>query len=258
MFLRARDAARGLVPYDERELLDISASLPEALERLRQFRTEGRVLDGDLSNMPQGYTMIGRRRMDNVRFCVESALHDGIPGDFIECGVWKGGACIFMRGILKAYGVTDRKVWVADSFCGLPPPHPQTDEGLDLSCNRFPQLAVSLASVQSFFDRFKLLDDQVRFLPGWFAETLPAADIGRIAVLRLDGDLYSSTMDILNNLYDKVSLGGFVIVDDYGILPQCARAVNGFRAERGITAPIEPIDCTGVFWRKAFSPQSMR
>ncbi len=251
-FLRARDAARGRVPYDERELLDVATSMPQKLALLQEFRTEGRLLDGDLSNMPQGYTMIGRRRMDNLRFCIESVLHDAIPGDLIECGVWKGGACIFMRGILKAHGVTDRTVWVADSFRGLPDPAPQTDDDLDLSGDRFPQLAIPLASVQKNFERFGLLDDQVRFLPGWFSETLPSAPLERIAVLRLDGDLYSSTMDILTNVYDKVSPGGFLIVDDYGVLPQCARAVDEFRAVRGITTPIERVDCTGVFWRKEF------
>jgi glycosyltransferase involved in cell wall biosynthesis len=251
-FLRARDAARGRVPYDERELLDVAASMPQRLALLREFRAEGRLLDGDLANMPQGYTMIGRRRMDNLRFCIETVLYDAIPGDLIECGVWKGGACIFMRGILKAHGVTDRIVWVADSFRGLPDPDPQTDDDLDLSEDRFPQLAIPLAAVQKNFELFGLLDDQVRFLPGWFSETLPSAPLERIAVLRLDGDLYSSTVDILTNVYDKVSPGGFLIVDDYGVLPQCARAVDEFRAVRGITTPIEPVDCTGVFWRKEF------
>jgi hypothetical protein len=250
-FLTARDAARGRAPYDESALLDVSC-LGDRLERLRQFRAEGRVLDGDLFNMPQGYTMIGRRRMDNVQFCVESVLKQGIPGDLVECGVWKGGACIFMRGILKAFGIGDRDVWVADSFCGLPPPAAETDDGLDLSRSKFPQLAISVDRVKSYFALFDLLDDQVRFLPGWFSETLPGAGIERISVLRLDGDLYSSTMDVFRSLYDKVSPGGFIIVDDYGILPQCARATDEFRAARGITTPIERIDITGVFWRKEF------
>jgi glycosyltransferase involved in cell wall biosynthesis len=246
-FLAARDRARGGAPYDECELPDVTR-----LQRLREARAEGRLLDGDLSNMPQGYTMIGRRRMDNVQFCVESVLRQGILGDLVECGVWKGGACIFMRGILKASGIGDRTVWVADSFCGLPPPAAETDEGLDLSRSKFPQLAISLDRVKSYFDLFGLLDEQVRFLPGWFSDTLPGAGIQRISVLRLDGDLYSSTMDVFRNLYDKVSPGGFIIVDDYGVLPQCARATDEFRAARGITTPMERIDITGVFWRKEF------
>lgn len=251
-FLHARDAARGRIPYSEPELLDTFSSLPERFAALQECRAEGILLDRDLSNMPQGYTMIGRRRMDNIRYCVEAVLHDGVPGDLVECGVWKGGACIFMRGILKAYGVSDRNVWVADSFCGLPLPDPDTDENLDLSGERFPQLSIPLEAVQRYFDRFGLLDEQVRFLPGWFADTLLSAPVERIAVLRLDGDLYSSTMDILSNLYDKVSPGGFLIVDDYGVIPQCARAIEEFRAARGITVPLQRIDVTGVFWRKEF------
>ena len=250
-FLTARDVARGCASAEEINSLD-APGLGNRLERLRNSRVEGRLLDGDLSNMPQGYTMIGRRRMDNLQFCVESALNQGIPGDFVECGVWKGGACIFMRGILKAHGIGDRNVWLADSFAGLPLPAPETDEGLDLSPGKFPQLAISLDRVKSYFELFGLLDDQVRFLPGWFSDTLPAAGIEKIAVLRLDGDLYSSTMDVFRNLYDKVSPGGFIIVDDYGVLPQCARATDVFRTERGITTPLERIDITGVFWRKEF------
>ena len=188
--------------------------------------------------------------MDNLQHCVESVIRQGIPGDLVECGVWKGGACILMRGILKAHGDTRRKVWVADSFSGLPAPDPETDENLDLTAAKFPQLAVTLERVQSYFDVFGLLDDQVQFLPGWFSETLSTPAISEIAVLRLDGDLYSSTRDILHNLYDKVSKGGFIVVDDYGVLPQCARAVDDFRRIRGITEPIEKIDITGVFWRR--------
>jgi hypothetical protein len=250
-FLKARDMAGGRAAYNEAELLNAAAA-GDDLERLRQARSEGRLLDRNLANMPQGYTMVGRRRMDNVQFCVERALNQGIPGDLVECGVWKGGACIFMRGILKAHGVADRKVWVADSFRGLPPPAAETDDGLDLSRSKFPQLAISQDRVRSYFELFGLLDDQVRFLPGWFSESLPAAPIERIAVLQLDGDLYSSTMDVFSSLYDRVSPGGFIIVDDYGVLPQCARATDDFRREHAITSPIERVDIAGVFWRKEF------
>ena len=90
----------------------------------------------------------------------------------------------------------------------------------------------------------------MRFLPGLFADTLPDAPIGRIALLRLDADLYSSTMDGLEALYDKVASGGFVIVDDYWALPSCREAVDEFRARRGIAAPIERINWTVIHWRK--------
>ena len=196
--------------------------------------------------------MIGFKRLANLRMCVEAVLADGIPGDLIETGVWRGGATIFMRAILKAFGVVDRFVWVADSFAGLPPPDTRRyphDQGMTL--HEFPQLAVSLESVQDNFRRYGLLDGQVRFLKGWFRDTLPAAPIERLAVLRLDGDLYESTIQALDCLYAKLSVGGFVIVDDYGNVPACRQAVHDFRAEHGISEPIERIDWGGVFWRRA-------
>ncbi len=69
-------------------------------------------------------SMIGLRRMDNIQDCIETVIRDDVPGDLIETGVWRGGATIFMRGVLKAYEDTTRTVWVADSFEGLPPPDP--------------------------------------------------------------------------------------------------------------------------------------
>ncbi len=200
----------------------------------------------------RAHAMIGLKRLANIRTCVEAVLDAGIPGDLIETGVWRGGATIFMRAILKARGVTDRAVWVCDSFRGLPPPDTERyphDEGITL--HRFPQLAVSLERVQENFGRYGLLDGQVRFLKGWFRDTLPTAPIERLAVLRLDGDLYESTIQALDSLYDKLSVGGFVIVDDYGNVPACRQAVCDFRTKRGITDPIQTIDWGGVYWRRA-------
>ena len=195
-------------------------------------------------------TMIGRRRLDNLQFCVEKALEDGVPGDLIETGVWRGGASIFMRGLLAAHGVSDRLVFAADSFMGLPKPSRPEDQAHDLSREKLPFLAVSLAEVKANFARFGLLDDRVRFLEGWFKDTLPAAPIDRLAVLRLDGDLYESTLDALTALYDKVSPGGFIIVDDYFAMEPCQQAVTDFRKSRGLTEEIVDIDHLGAFWRK--------
>ncbi len=111
-------------------------------------------------------------------------------------------------------------------------------------------LAVPLDEVKASFERYGLLDEHVRFLEGWFSETLPSAPIERIAVLRLDGDLYHSTMDALTSLYGKVSPGGFVIIDDYGAVPSCAQAVHDFRSRHGIETAMIKIDWTGVYWRK--------
>jgi O-methyltransferase len=195
-------------------------------------------------------TMVGLQRLRNIRHCVTTVLEDGVPGDLVETGVWRGGSCIFMRGILAAYADPDRQVWVCDSFEGLPEHDGRYEADIGDQFHTFTELAISVEEVQENFRRYDLLDDRVRFLKGWFADTLGTAPIERIAVLRLDGDMYSSTMDALVPLYDKVSPGGFVIVDDYGAVPACAKAVHDFRAERGITEEIHPVDWTGAYWRK--------
>jgi len=196
-------------------------------------------------------TMVGLKRLENLQDCVTSVIRNGVPGDLIETGVWRGGSSIFMRAVLKAYGECSRKVWLADSFRGLPQPDPArypVDQGDTLWT--YKELAISLEEVKDNFSRYGLLDDQVAFLPGWFRDTLPGAPINQLAVLRLDGDLYESTMDALTALYHKVSPGGFVIVDDFG-LPTCRAAIEDFRQARGITDPIHQIDWTGVFWQRS-------
>lgn len=196
-------------------------------------------------------TMIGLRRLENLEECAVAAIKDKIPGDFVEAGVWRGGASILLRAVLKVFRDLERRVWVVDSFEGLPDPDVNrypADGGEPLSRHN-EYLGVSLERVQANFAKYGLLDDQVRFLKGWFKDTLPAAPIERIALLRLDGDLYESTMDVLNNLYWKVSPGGFVIVDDYGALPSCRAAIHDFRERHQITEDMVPIDWSGVYWK---------
>ncbi len=199
-----------------------------------------------------GHTMVGFSALTDLQTAFENVLAHKIQGDLIETGVWRGGTTIYMRALLKAHGITDRKVWVVDSFAGVPPPnsteYPQ-DAGLDLHV--FPDLAVSLEEVRLNFARYGLLDNQVRFLKGWFKDTLPTAPIGKIAILRLDGDLYESTMDVLTNLYPKVSVGGYVIIDDYGAIKACRQAVSDYRKRFGITDPIIVTDNMVVYWQRS-------
>jgi O-methyltransferase len=197
-------------------------------------------------------TMIGMKRMNNLQLAIETVLKEGVKGDFLEAGVWRGGASILMRGILAAHEVTDRTVYVADSFAGLPPPDEDkypADRGDKHHENEY--LAVSLEEVKRNFQRYELLDEQVTFLKGWFSDTLPAAPINKLAVLRADGDMYSSTMDILENLYPKLAVGGFCIIDDYGAIPACKKAVDTYRQRHDITDTMIEIDWTGRYWRKS-------
>jgi O-methyltransferase len=220
------------------------------LARKRPFDQRARDLGLDWPT--DALTMVGMTRLTSLQRCVETVLADDIPGDLVECGVWRGGASILMRAVLAAYGDEKRCVWLADSFAGVPPPDAanyKADKGIRL--DRFSGvLAVPEAEVKANFERYGLLDDQVRFLPGWFKDTLHDAPIDRIAVLRLDGDLYESTIQALDALYPRLSPGGFCIIDDYHAIGACRQAVADYRAEHVVSAEIVDIDGTGVLWRK--------
>jgi O-methyltransferase len=199
----------------------------------------------------QGTTMIGLARLTNLQFCIETILKDDVPGDVIEAGVWRGGAAIFMRALLDLNGATERLVWAADSFAGLPVPDPATypaDRGD--AHHEIGFLAVTLDDVRRNFSRYDIPTTGVRFVEGWFRDTLPALRDNQWSLIRLDGDMYESTMIGLENLYWGVSPGGFVVVDDYGAVAGCKRAVDDFRQQHGIHEELEWIDWTGVMWRK--------
>ncbi|MBN9124143.1 MAG: hypothetical protein BGO99_06265 [Nitrosospira sp. 56-18] len=196
-------------------------------------------------------TMIGIKRLANLRALTESVITDNVPGDLIETGVWRGGACILMRAVLYAYNITDRYVWVADSFEGLPPANEQqypADAGSDFY--KYDELAVTLEQVQENFRIYSLLDEQTKFIKGWFKDTLPGAPIEQLALLRLDGDMYESTMDALTSLYPKLSPHGYVIVDDYHVVPACKSAIDDYCSANGLQPEIIEIDGVGVYWRK--------
>jgi len=197
-----------------------------------------------------GYSMVGLKRLNNIQYCIDEVVKNKVEGDFIETGVWRGGSCIFAKALFTIYN-EDRKVWVADSFAGLPKPNTELypeDEGDDLYS--LEQLRISEDQVKDNFKRFNLLDDNVKFLKGWFKDTLPTAPIEKLAIVRLDGDMYESTMDGLVNLYHKLSIGGFIIIDDYGVIPACKKAVHDFREKHGIREEIIDIDGSGYYWKK--------
>jgi O-methyltransferase len=213
------------------------------------FRAELRVEGRDWPSI--AHTMVGLRRLENLRDLAQRALDDGISGDFIETGVWRGGCCILMRGVLAANGVVDRKVYAADSFAGLPPPDPQRYPQDDSwNFHRHKQLAVSLSQVKSNFARYGLLDDQVVFLEGPFRDTLPSLKAGPFSLIRLDGDWYESTYIALETLYPKLSPGGFVVVDDFNLIPPCRQAVIDYRSRHDITAAMHEVDWNASWWQK--------
>ena len=233
-------------------LFDFEPNVDDDEFRFVRDRAEHYVKGGAVSMLPLA-------RLDNIEDCISDILEKGVPGDLIETGVWRGGATIFMRAVLKAHGVTDRSVWVADSFEGLPVPDAEkypleakVQQGPVLQ-KAYNNLAVGLEEVQRNFQAYGMMDGQVRFLKGWFRDTLPLAPIPALSILRLDGDFYESTMDALVHLYDHLSVGGYAIVDDYGedSWTYCRKAIDEFRRERGIDEPLLQVDSKCFYWKRA-------
>jgi O-methyltransferase len=257
---------------DSEVFRNVGDRLPDLFSQVKLGREDGRIWWlVDIKGNPHGsdglldlrdwcefsHTMVGRKRLDNIENCLATIKKDNVPGDVAETGAWRGGASIFMKGCLTAWDMRGRIVWVADSFEGMPVPTLPEDAGHDFSVTKVPILAISLEEVQENFRRYDLLDDDVKFLKGWFRDTLHVAPIRELALLRLDGDLYESTMDALKALYDKVAPGGFVIVDDFNDFEPCRRAVLEFRDQHGIKDPIQTIDWSGAFWRKSGNKKSI-
>jgi hypothetical protein len=192
------------------------------------------------------YTMIGYKRLCNIEELICDIAIDDVKGDVIETGVWRGGAVIYMKFLLDALW-SRKKVFVADSFKGLPPPDPAYPRD-KIEFNTFSFLSVSQEQVQENFAKFGLLDDNVVFVKGWFKDTLPKLP-GPFALIRLDGDMYESTINALDALYPKLTPGGYCIIDDW-FLPAAQAAATDYRVAHEIDSPVMQIDGFGVYWRK--------
>jgi O-methyltransferase len=223
---------------NEEEIKNLSdAEIPNDLAEWVEFKDLGPAL-----------SMIGYKRLTNLEHLVTDIVNNKVEGSFIETGVWKGGACMFVKYLFNKYNV-NKKVYVADSFQGLPIPNPDKyPKDLNDIHHTYDFLKISQKDVKNNFSKFNLLDDNVIFLKGWFSETLPKVD-DKFAIIRLDGDMYESTMDALTNLYDKLSINGYVIIDDFSFIA-CSDAVNDFRRDNGIVDEMIKIDSSSIYWKK--------
>ena len=204
-----------------------------------------------------GLTMVGLARLDDLQERVQTIVADGIPGDLIEAGSWRGGASLLMRATLDSLEGSGREVLVADSFQGFPAAGGEHGDGYDLSSDLagVDFLAVPREEVAQTFARLGV-DRGVTFVPGFFQDTLPGLSGRRWAIVRLDGDTYESTQVALESLYPGLSAGGYLIVDDYLMLDECRAAVDDFRAAHGITEPMEQIDWCAARWRRESEPDA--
>lgn len=228
---------RGIIPRDEE------------IKKLIEKEVEFNRLEG-LDWPERAHTMIGIKRLNSLHQCLDSVRENNIPGDFIETGVWRGGASIFMKYYNDHYKM-GRRVFVADSFRGLPKPNiDKYPQDIGDTHHTIKILNVSLEEVSQNFSLYRVLDQNVIFLEGWFEDTLKDNnEIKDLSILRFDGDMYGSTMDVLNNLYPKLQRNGYLIIDDY-CLPNCVKAVQDFREKNKIHTEINLIDKCGIFWIK--------
>lgn len=215
------------------------------LLQLKEARTEDEIY-GRINGLHwAGYTMVGLRRLDNLEYCINQIHKDNIPGAIVEAGVWKGGACIFANGVLQQLNDT-RNIYVCDAFEGLfPPPTNEMDEWTVK--NDFSPLSISLSKVQENFRKFSLLTPNIHFLEGWFSETLPTIK-EPVAILRVDGDTYQSTMDTLI-LEPQIPSGGFIIMDDWAIESSRKAFLDYFKGKITEEDTI-PVDSLSRYWRK--------
>ena len=219
----------------------LAVRVPPAFDRAA--REDGRAWP------PPGETLLGRARLDHLAACVRTVLDDGVSGDVVECGVWRGGSAIMLRAALSAHGGDARTLWLADTFAGDPDPDPATfpDDAVAIGAARV--AGVPRAGVEAAFERFGLGTSGLRFVEGPFRATLPAVPVRQIALLHLDAALYEPTFVALEALYGRLAPGGFVVVDDYGVAEPCRRAVDEFRADHAVADPLEQVDWTAVSWR---------
>jgi O-methyltransferase len=182
----------------------------------------------------QPHSLLTKGQLDLIEDLILRIEKQGVVGDLIEAGVWRGGAGVYKRAVLAAYTIEDRQVFLADSFEGIPVNKNMSGDPVDLWQDRW---VAPFEEVEATFSRYGLLDQRVTFVRGYFKETLPLAPISKLSLIRLDADSYESTMEALIHLYPKLSNGGAVIIDDWH-LPGCRLAVNQYRKDQNILAPI--------------------
>jgi hypothetical protein len=187
---------------------------------------------------------------DAVRYLAEAR----IPGDIVECGVWRGGSSMAIALSLLAAGVRDRNLYLYDTFEGMPPPTEQdrshdgrtASEQLATSERDAPVWAIAgTDEVARNMAATGYPADRLRLVQGKVEETIPGIAPERIALLRLDTDWYESTRHEFRHLYPRLSVGGVLVIDDYGHWQGARQATDEYFAEHGIRMLLHRIDYTG-------------
>jgi O-methyltransferase len=192
------------------------------------------------------YTMLGIERLRTLRRFAEQIDQEGIPGDVVECGTCNGGSAAIMAQVAATSSLA-RHIYLFDSFEGLPPAGDKDGaraQGYTGLCRG------AMDRVRAVLQALQVPLERVTLVKGWFDQTVPSSEVGRIALLHLDTDWYESLHVCLENLYDRVEPGGFVVLDDYGYWEGCRRAWHDFAESRALNVTLTPIDHTAVYFRK--------
>jgi hypothetical protein len=214
--------------------------IPWRLSRVRDALLPGEF--ARLCRLVGPYSMCSYARLRGLHRAVRYALAHDVAGDVVECGVARGGS-LAMLGLTLRQLRAERTLWGFDTFEGLPAP---TAEDPDYATAKqyTGTCRGELSEVERLLTRFDLLD-RCKLVKGLFQDTVPGCGISAIAVLHLDGDWYESLKVCLEHLYDRVSPGGVIQIDDYGHWAGARKAVEEFLSRRYIRARLRYVDATG-------------
>jgi O-methyltransferase len=222
----------------------IPAAVRERMVRqLNRFRS---AFMGEPYKTVLPYTMVSLPRLRTLRTLAQQVDERGVGGDVVECGTCNGGSAAVLAQVASSSPLK-RHVWLLDSFAGLPPAGPKDgklSEGYTGLCCGSP------VKVREVLAKVGVAEDRYTLVPGWFQDTLPHLTVQSIALLHIDADWYDSVLLCLNQLYDRVRPGGFVVLDDYGYWEGCRKAWEDFQEQRSLQISLTPIDGIGVYFQK--------
>jgi hypothetical protein len=203
----------------------------------------------------QPYTMTSMERLFSLRRSVEYIVGADIPGDIVECGVWKGGSMMAVARTLMELGDVSRELYLFDTFDGMPAPTAADKQHSgEAAIDLLRQSDRETSHVWAFspLDEVKramqdtgYAKDKIIFIKGRVEETIPLNAPAQIAILRLETDWYESTYHELVHLYPRLSIGGVLIIDDYGHWQGARRAVDEYFSQQKVRPLLNRIDYTG-------------
>ena len=197
-------------------------------------------------------TMVSYARLHGLHEATKYIAKNSISGDFVECGVARGGSAAMIGLTLRQIHVS-RNLWLFDTFQGLPKPS-EDDPDYKIANLYTGTFVASMEEVRNSLCSLGVINN-VHLVPGLFQDTVPSAPIESISLLHLDGDWYESVKVCLDSLYDKVSPGGVIQFDDYGHWAGARKAVDEFITNRRISTPLRRLDFSGRQLIKGVVPQ---